>query len=138
MIRQTAVVALVVVLGMAGFVAGCGKSNAVRHGVSGKVTLAGKPIQSGVITFIREGEMAAAGGAPIIQGAYSIPASAGLPEGDYRVAVSVPDSGPPPKDEVPGISVPPKETIPAKYNSNTELRAKVGRGSPNAFDFELK
>jgi hypothetical protein len=117
---------------------GCGGSDAGRYGVSGKVTLAGKPIQSGVITFIREGEMAAAGGAPIIQGAYSIPASAGLPEGSYRVAVSVPDSGPAAKDEVPGISVPPKEAIPAKYNSRTELRAKVGRGAPNAFDFELK
>ena len=118
--------------------AGCGESGPARYGVSGKVTLAGQPIKAGVITFILEGELSAAGGASITEGAYSIPASTGLPEGSYRVAVSVPDSGPQVQEEMPGISVQPKETIPAKYNSDTELRAKVERGKPNTFDFDLK
>jgi hypothetical protein len=118
--------------------AGCGDSGDGRLEVSGNVAYQGQPVKSGVIAFIPEGAMVAASGAPIIDGRYSIPAESGLLEGDYQVSISVPEGGPVVVEEMPGESVEPKETLPPKYNSQTELRARVQRGSDNRFDFDLK
>jgi hypothetical protein len=117
---------------------GCSDSVDGRYGVSGEVSYQGEAIPSGVITFIREGAMASAGGAAISDGKYSVPAEAGLPEGDYRVAISVPEGGPVVEEEAPGISVEPVETLPPRYNADTELRAKVQAGSSNQFNFNLE
>jgi hypothetical protein len=107
-------------------ISGCGGDG--RLPVTGTVSYQGQPIKAGQITFIPDGQMAPAGGAPIVDGAYSIPSETGLPEGNYKVAVSAKD-GPQAQDEMPGEHIEPKETIPAKYNADTELRAKVERGS---------
>jgi hypothetical protein len=98
----------------------------------------GQPIQTGQISFIPEGAQSPTGGGAINAGAYDIPAATGLLAGQYRVSISV-LKGPPVKEtEMPGESGNTIETLPAKYNSNTELRAEVKAGSTNQFDFDLK
>lgn len=133
---------LVLCLGFAvTFLNGCGDSGPSRHEIKGKVTFKGEPIKAGTITFIPDvaGQMASAGGAPITNGEYSIPKVAGLPEGKYKVSISMPDPKNAPKmEETPGESVPTKDLIPAKYNSDTELRAEVTSSGTNEFNFDLK
>lgn len=118
-------------------VAGCASDG--RSGASGKVTFKGGPLKTGQISFIPEGAMSPAGGAPIVDGAYSILPTAGLMPGKYKVAISSPETKAGPKEEMPGMSgPPPKETIPEKYNGKTELTAEIKAGAKNVFDFDLK
>ncbi len=120
------------------FVHGCSSGNP-RYKVSGMINYKDSPIKDGLVMFIPEGGQAPAGGSPITNGKYEIPAASGLPPGKYRVSVSVPSVKINPKElETPGISVEPKETIPAKYNQNTELKAEVTAAGPNEFKFDLK
>lgn len=133
---------------LAGFLAaviaatGCGGGDG-RQKVSGAVTYKDEAIKSGIISFVPKGSTAPAGGSPITDGRYEIPASAGLPPGEYDVVISVPTAAPPkdPDDEEgPGVGGEKEtaETLPAKYNSNTELRAEIKAGEKNEFDFHLK
>jgi hypothetical protein len=128
---------IVVLLLSALLLGGC-NANA-RYRVYGSVSYKGQPITAGLITFIPEGSEASAGGAPITDGKYDIPAASGLPPGKYKVSISVPSAKVDPKEiETPGISVEAKETLPAKYNSETELRAEVTTGGTNEHNFDLK
>src|SRR5262249_19581338 len=103
---------------------GCGDSDELpREPVSGTVTLDGKPLASGLITFQPGGgDVATQGGGAIESGKYAIPRDQGLVPGNYRVSVTN-ASGPsaPQADAlVPGDPLPPpKEAIPAIYNSQT-------------------
>jgi hypothetical protein len=123
---------------------GCGDSGPKRHGVSGTVTYKGQPIKSGLISFIPEGSEASAGGASITDGKYDIPDKAGLPAGKYEVSINVPTAGGKKKavaeDEAPGSGgeKETRETLPVKYNENTELKAEVKDDGDNTFDFNLK
>lgn len=126
---------------------GCG-SDSKRYGVSGKVTYKDQPIKSGLISFVPKGSTASAGGAPITDGRYEVPRSPGLPPGEYEVIISVPTTAPAKAagsakaagDEGPGEGGEKEtaETLPAKYNSMTELKAEVKAGADNEFDFHLK
>jgi hypothetical protein len=128
------------------WVVGCGNSGPKRYGVSGAVTYKGQPIKSGLISFIPEGSEASAGGASIIDGKYEIPDKPGLPAGKYEVSVNVPTAGGKNKksgvaeDEAPGSGgeKETRETLPVKYNENTELRAEVKDDDNNEFNFNLK
>ena len=121
---------------------GCG-SEPKRLTVSGTVTYKDQPIKSGLISFVPKGSTASAGGAPISDGHYEVPASAGLPPGEYEVIISVPTAAPAkaaPGDEGPGEGgeKDTAETLPAKYNSMTELKAEIKQGEKNEFNFHLK
>jgi len=119
--------------------AGCGGDG--RSKVHGFVKHQGKPLKAGVISFIEEGAIAPSGGSAIIDGRYEVPAEAGLKPGKYAVAISAPEnkSKAAAEQAMPGMSgPPPKETLPAKYNSKTELRAEVKAGAKNEFDFDLQ
>jgi hypothetical protein len=35
------------------------------------------------------------------------------------------------------VPTPPKDLVPDRYNSRTELRAEVNAGGPNVFDFSI-
>ena len=124
--------------------AGCGDSGPKRYGVKGTVSYKGKPIENGLISFVQPGTEASAGGASITDGKYEIPEAVGLPAGEYEVIISVPTGGPPPKgagDEPPGEGAGEKETretLPAKYNSKTELKREVKAGEQNEINFDLK
>jgi hypothetical protein len=123
-----------------GFVltAGCGGTG--KYGVSGTVQYKGAPVKTGTVSFIPDGGTAPAGGAPIVNGSYEIPAAVGLPVGNYKVSISSAESKAVAKaDEPPGESGPaPKELLPAKYNASTELKAEVKAIAKNVFDYDLK
>lgn len=74
------------VLGVIAF-AGCGKSD--KSIVSGKVTLDGKPIEDGDISFFPEqGTAGAQSSTPIVNGEYRLADEWGLNPGTYQVRIN--------------------------------------------------
>ncbi len=131
---------LAMALSGAALAAGCGESgdSLAREAVSGAVTLDGKPLPSGAITFLPDGPGAPqGGGAPISNGSYSIPKAQGLVAGKYRVAISS-AGGPAPAGEAPGSAPMAKETMPDKYNTKSTLTAEVKAGQSNTLDYKLE
>jgi hypothetical protein len=135
---RTGLVAVALLL--AAHVAGCDSSN--RVAVSGTVTLNGQPLTNATIQFFRVGETAPAGGAVVTDGKYELPAHPGLPPGTYKVSISSPiGNGGGSFTAAQGAASTPatgfKDRVPAKYNTDTELRADVTAAGPNKFDFKL-
>jgi hypothetical protein len=125
---------------------GCGggtpKDPLGRQAVSGKVTLDGKPLDAGSISFqpLAESGRATASGAVITSGQYKIPAESGLAPGEYRVVILSPE--PEPKrtaDEMMNnpSATPSNERVAAKFNKDTELKATIKSSSPNVADFAV-
>jgi len=118
---------------------GCGKSAPANvGGVSGRVTLAGEPLPEAVVTFAptKQGGSTALGKTKA-DGTYSLNYAKGISGaeiGENRVLVTTFDAGNPDSDP-PRPAVP--EKVPAKYNSQTELKVEVKAGS-NTFDFPLE
>lgn len=133
---------------------GCaGGDGLPRQALSGKVTLDGQPLDSATISFqptAGSGEVTSAA-AEVLAGAFSISAADGLIPGKYRVSVSAkrdvaakPTAKKKQIDNVTGELVDPpadaavtQETIPAKFNAQTELTADVTAGGPNEFTFAV-
>lgn len=114
-----------------------------REAISGTVTFDGQPLERGSITFLPEGQLPTQGGAPIMDGKYSIAQNEGLVAGKYHVAITAPlGEGEKSKDTVsnaPGMPPkPPKDLIPAQYNTKSTLVADVEAGKANTFDFNLE
>lgn len=114
-----------------------------REAVSGKVTLDGKPLEQGAIQFLPASQAeGVSAGAVIAGGSYSIERDNGLVAGRYRVTINSAIGGAPASpDEPPGAVVEanlPKELLPAKYNTKSELVAEIKAGGPNNLDYELK
>jgi len=140
---STSLVALALTLSTS-FLGGCGGGgdDLPRQAISGTVTSKGAPLGSGSITFqpMNTDGKAQAGAAGITDGNYSISQADGLVPGTYKVLITsvntslTPVSGGMPGDPTP----PPKESIPAKYNSKSTLTAEVKEGGPNKFDFTLE
>jgi hypothetical protein len=126
---------------VAAAVAGCGrKADGIdRQAVSGEVTLDGKPLADGSITFSPTGDGPSAGGT-ITGGRYAIAQAEGPAPGSYKVVIQamqptgkkLPDSDHPGKtvDEMTNV-------VPEAYNARTELTAEVKKGGPNTFNFPL-
>jgi hypothetical protein len=135
-------VALLLLLTLPGFWApGCGQGGDrwPREPVSGKVTLDGQPLDSGEIAFVPSGDGPAAGGL-IHKGKYAIGRSDGPVPGPHRVVItSAKPTGKKIKDEAdPKVLYDERaETLPARYNAQSELTAEVKPGGGNTFDFEL-
>ncbi|MGE3818396.1 MAG: hypothetical protein AB7I30_03100 [Isosphaeraceae bacterium] len=111
-----------------------------REAISGKVSLDGKPLDSGSISFDPDGNQPhpVSVGAPIVGGFYSISKADGPTPGTYRISIYGGGGGGPPEGEAPGM--PPKATkdpVPAKYNAQSTLKAEVKSGGTNSFDFDL-
>jgi hypothetical protein len=132
--------------------AGCSGSgdDLPREAVSGTVTLDSQPLADGTITFAPQaqgstGGFATPGGAMIKDGKFYIAREVGMVPGTYSVAIySAGKRGNGTKPAQPGgggnkgTDVAP-ETIPAKYNSRTELKAEIQKGgSIDTLKFELK
>lgn len=112
------------------FVAGCSGSDS-GIAASGKVTLDGAPLPTGTITFRPSaGGTGRAAGGPITDGKFALP----VEPGDYDVLVQ---ASKPSGQEVKGMGATMVESIPKKYNSETTLKAKVGKDS-REFDFPLQ
>lgn len=140
-----------VMMTVLGLLVGCGGGSVDKLGrlsVSGKVTLDGAPLAKGTIRFEPFGtkEKTIATGEFIKAGRYSIPASAGLPPGKYTASISshaeegtaAASTDPNEAMNAAAAAKPATETIPAKYNTQTELVVEVKKGATNAFDFDLK
>jgi hypothetical protein len=128
---------VVTVLGLLFFSAGlvgCGPARAPTGKVSGKVTLQGQPLSSGVVLFSNEKLGAGASAKLDPTGSYQLDAP--LPVGSYQVAVQPPP--PPAPHEMPQAAPPPRTNIPAKYQDpkTSELKATVNEGS-NTADFAI-
>jgi hypothetical protein len=119
---------LIIALGLSG----CGKSGPIMVPVSGTVRLDGKPMPDGIIYFktIAEGSVDQM---DIKDGKF-----AGKVEvGDRRVEICRYGLGPPIKmgnGEIPNKI----ETLPARYNEASELKATVSQRGPNEFSFDVK
>ena len=120
---------------------GCSDGSGLQP-VSGTVSFQGKPLDQGAIQFLPVEGSRTESGAGIKDGQYSIPAENGLAPGKYKVTVfsydergaKIPDNTTMPGDTV-GVQF--KERIPAKYNTETILKAEVVAGEANVFDFRL-
>ena len=113
-----------------------------RPAVTGTVTFDGQPVDGGAISFIAEGvapNQAARAGAPIVGGKYAVPAGKGLTPGTYRVEIiwnkktgaKVPVVG----DEGTTTDAT-TQVIPARYNSQSTLKAEI-KGGSTTLDYPL-
>jgi hypothetical protein len=125
-------------------VIGCGSSDSLpRQAVSGTVAVEGKPLDSGLVTFLPDDAgVATQGGAAIVAGKFSIPREGGLVPGKYKVSITAAGDTDERKvdtaNNMPGMPpVPARDIIPKEYNSSSLLTAEVKAGSPNEFSFNL-
>lgn len=113
-----------------------------RQTITGSVTIDGKPLYYGTITFEPEvhGPRAAAS---IRNGSYEVESSRGPLAGPTLVVIHSPKFPPDlslPDDtgELAALALRYSEALPTRYNAKTELRATVTEDGPNEFNFDLK
>lgn len=122
-----------VVLGCALLAAlGCQEKPPPTYPVSGSVTFKGQPLPDGTIMFVGD-DGKTSDPAPISQGKYTAQATAGIKKVQIRATRIKPGGA---KDAM-GAAVP-EDYLPAKYNTETTLRAEVAPGAANVFDFTLE
>lgn len=123
--------------------AGCGPAELPRMAVNGLVTLDGRPVEQGTISFVpAAGARIPSAGGEIVAGEYSIPAATGpAVSGKYRVEIRW--SRPTGKQIELGSPAPPgtmvdevEEAIPAKFNSQSTLEQEIQPGR-SEIHFEL-
>ena len=116
----------------------CGDSR--RGAIEGTVTLDGRPLEKGYISFRPQlGTPGPAAGAEILDGKFAIPAEGGTFGGTFRVEITASrKTGQKVMDRFSGQPVDAyAQFIPAKYNSQTELQAEVNPDAPNRFEFAI-
>lgn len=108
--------------------------------VSGAVTLQGQPVEKGTIDFLLPEATQSTAQASIEKGQYSLPALQGLLPGKYRVKISAIEAFDiTPEEYAAGKQAPPpKERIPAKYNTASQEMVDVQKAGPNRFDFQIE
>ena len=125
---------LAIVLAFGSLSAGCGRSDIPELGqVKGRVAARGQPLPGVMVQFIPESGGRPGSGITDEQGEFELTYTAdytGTKVGPNRVEITTiwPDGEPPPGE---------KEKIPAKYNSQSELKEDVQPGD-NFFDFNLE
>lgn len=115
---------------------GCGKGTGDSLTVQGHVTLDGKPLESGIITFLPADGKGASGGAEIVAGRYETQ----LAPGEKKVSILAErvtgtewrDPGDP-NSETFEVK---RQYLPTRYNSATTLRATISASNPMV-DFPL-
>lgn len=127
---------LLILLFAIGPSAGCHKGFPTLPVVTGEVTLDGKPMDGGFITFSSLTESGPYYSANIRKGKYSIQ----LPEEMLRVQITafrnVPGRF---YEEIPGQRIPVEEQyLPARYNSQSTLTVDVARSKVFNFSLESK
>ncbi len=109
--------------------AGCGQSGSQVAPVSGRVTLDGRPLASADVSFQPDGAQRASSGRTDADGRYQLMFKRGQPGalvGEHTVRISV-------SREL--VRNPPN--IPARYDTQSELRREVKADEENIFDFDL-
>ncbi len=123
------------------FLSGCGDKKPVDTGppripVSGKVTLDGKPLENGTISFEPKAEGLRPTGGPIENGTYNVPQEKGGNAGLYLVKISwLKPTGEKVANPDAGGGV--KEVIPQKYNVASTLEETLSP-EKHEFNFDLK
>jgi hypothetical protein len=122
---------------------GCGGSgdNLPREPVSGNVLFGGQPLDHGTILLLPVNTATGTpSGGMIRDGSFSIARGVGPVPGDYKVVISSPTSKMPPPDPAQGVgdvTALEEERIPPQYNADSQLTAKVEKGTSNHFEFAL-
>ena len=121
--------------------AGCADPYAGQKTVSGKVTLAGQPIEKGMIMFDPLGGQGTASGSAITNGDYKLEGQAGLKPGKYRVRITAGDGKTPASEEEAGgpsttniVSV---DLVPEEWNVRSDKEIEVKSDGDNKFDFTI-
>lgn len=121
---------------------GCGApADFPREPVRGSVRLDNEPLADGLISFVPVGRDEPIASGVVQKGAYSIEREHGPAPGPHQVSItSTQPTGKKRKnpDDPEHDIVETRETIPAKYNLNTELQVEIKAGGPNSHDFELQ
>jgi len=129
MIRATKLLIIVLLLGLVG--CSKGRPEPKRFPATGTVTLDGKPLKEGKISFVNvQAGMNDTG--DIKDGKFEVQAQAG----EKKVEISAIRTLPPKPDD-PMKSTIQEETIPATYNTKSTLKATVTEAGPNEFKFEV-
>lgn len=122
--------------------AGCGGKEYEgdqRFPLSGKVTVDGEPMQYGVISFLPQDKAGRVSGAPIRDGAYSVPEARGATAGTYRVEMHwnklTGKKIPNPMDKEEMIDEL-EEGLPPELQKDPERTVQVGPDQ-TTFDFNL-
>lgn len=124
--------------------AGCGGDGLPREPVSGSISVDGKPLKSGMVMFTpTDASMPTQGNGNITDGKYSIPRSAGLVPGTYKVVINSSESTPEKQldkvNDAPGLPpAPAKNAIPPEFGSETKLTAEIVAGGPNVKEFNIQ
>jgi hypothetical protein len=138
-IFRSATMAMAIAMALAG--CGGGASDGIpREPISGKVTLDGKALDTGLITFSPTEEGKPTAGTAVQDGSYRVSRSEGPSPGLHRVNIwsQKPTGKKKPNADEPGTFIEEtRETIPARYNHNSELKAEVKPGAANQFNFDL-
>lgn len=122
--------------------AGCGATGdgLPREPVAGTVTLDGRPLDDGFISFVPADGSETVVSAEINQGRYALPRTEGPVTGVQTVQIFA--TGPTgrkvknpenPRELIEETG----ELLPARYNLRSELRAEIQPGGPHEFDFAL-
>jgi hypothetical protein len=116
---------------------GCGGPDN-RAEVSGNVSFNGQPLATGSISFVpTDGNTGPSSGGMIVDGKYSVPRAKGVAVGKNRVSIISPvKTGRKIKFGGDRMEDEWVQSIPAKYNDDSELVRDFGPGS-NRLDFEL-
>lgn len=118
---------------------GCGVDSKAGLDVNGSVTLDGKPLPTGTISFATA-DGKSLGTAEVADGRYEIPAAAGLQPGSYQVEIiSVVPTGKTVKNpDFPGETIEEvRNVIPPRYNVRSELKAELKPEGDRQFSFSL-
>ena len=121
---------------------GCSESDGLnRKAIQGKVTVDGRPVPNGSVSFEPLFSGGVGSGAVVSQGAYSIAQEQGLPPGKYRVRITGDDGanfgvspGKMPGDE---IMTEKKQLVPDGWNSKSKQEIEVKDEGPFVFDFAI-
>jgi len=102
--------------------------------VMGTVTLDGQPIPEGHIAFVPESGTGQGGGGNIVNGEYKVQTAAGK----YKVEINASKLMPLPPGQtgMDGATEEVQSYIPARYNTQTELRAEVPAAGKVNFDLK--
>ena len=121
---------------------GCSESGPQRAEVSGSVSIDGKPVESGSISFIPDkGNKGPSAGGPIENGKYRIPRDKGPVVGINQVQLSATrKTGKKIQDPTakPGVLTDELvEAFPPEYNKSPGVHREIKSG-PNVVDFDVK
>lgn len=119
--------------------AGCSEAGPARQPVAGTITLDGKPLAAGTITFAPlDGATAAT--APILDGAYRLGRAEGPTPGRYQVAISAvqPTGKRIAHPDFPGETIDEvRDLVPPRYNAQTELAVEITPDGEQTLPFRL-